>query len=305
MSYAAGMSTAFDWNLLRSFLAVMREGSLGKAALVLGASQPSLGRHIKQLEAQLGVELFERHARRFVPTPFAQQVLASAAHMEGGASQLTQLIAARRADATRTVRISSSRMTGLQLLPPLLAAPALQQAGVNIELHTDDRVSNLIAREADIAVRLVKSTQQSLIVRRVGSVRFGMYAARNYLAQRPEPRKLEDLAGHTIVGFDRSQLMIRGARRMGLALGRGAFAFRSDDRAVHWAAIRAGIGIGVLPTYLQGRDPLLVRVLPDQSLRPSGLWLVALREVLTRPHVKRVFDTLRDGLSETLRAAPE
>jgi len=166
-------------------------------------------------------------------------------------------------------------------------------------------VSNLIAREADIAVRLVKTTQQSLIVRRVGSVRFGMYAARSYLAQRPELHNLEDLAGHTIVGFDRSQLMIRGARRMGLALARGAFAFRSDDRAIHWAAIRAGIGIGVLPTYLEARDPLLVRVLPDRSLRPSGLWLVALRDVLTRPHVKRVFDALRDGLSEILRAAPE
>lgn len=106
------------------------------------------------------------------------------------------------------------------------------------------------------------------------------------------------------VGFDRSQLMVRGARRMGLALARGAFAFRSDDRTVHWAAIRAGLGIGVLPTYLHARDPLRVRVLPDRSLTPAAVWLVALQEALTRPHVKQVFDTLRDGLIEVLRAAP-
>ena len=297
------MADSFEWNLLPSFLAVMRAGSLGKAAVQLNASQPSLGRHVRQLEAQLGLELFERHAQRFVPTPFAQQLLVAAERMESGAREVLHMAQARRAALTRTVRITASRVSGLHLLPPLIAALA-ERGCPNIVLQTDDHVANLLAHEADIAVRMVKPTQQSLIARRLGSVRFGMYAARSYLKRHPEPRTLADLASHTVVGFDRSPLMIRNARRMGLALERSSFAFRSDDRAVHWAAVRAGAGIGVLATYLQTQDPTLVRVMPEQVIHPSGLWLVAMREVLARPHVKQVFDALRDGITQILKDAP-
>jgi len=151
---------------------------------------------------------------------------------------------------------------------------------------------------------LFKPTQQSLIARRVGNVRFGLYAARSYLDRHAQPRSLADLARHTVVGFEHSQQIMRGARRMGLALERSAFAFRSDDRAMHWAAMRAGIGIGVRATYLEAQDPMLVRILPDQPLTPSGVWLVGVREVLQRQHVKCVFDGLRDGVQEVLGNAP-
>jgi len=132
-----------------------------------------------------------------------------------------------------------------------------------------------------------------------------MYAARSYLKKRPAPQRASELEAHTLVGFDQSVLIMRGARRLGIARARKDYGFRSDDRVVHWAAVRAGIGIGVLPTYLAAREPNLVRILPEQRFPPGGVWLVAQREVLERPHVRQLFDALSVSIKQTLAAAPE
>jgi len=299
------MTPDFAWDLMRSFLAVLREGTLGKAAEVLGSSQPSVGRHVKQLEAQLGAELFERRAQRMVPTAFARQLGTSAQGMLDGAEAARRLLAARTAEATRTVRISASRMTATHLVTPLLAPLLARPDAPEIELSADDTLSNLAEHDADLAVRHVRPTQESLVVRRVGSIHFGIYGARSYLRQRPAPLQPEDLAAHVVVGFDRSLLMMRGARRIGLALERGRFRFRSDDRVVHWAAVRAGVGLGLLPTYLGRREEGLVRVLPDHRLTPSPVWLAARRDVLARAAVAQVYERLRDGLIDVLAAAAD
>jgi len=297
------MSRDFQWDLMRSFLAVLREGSLGKAARSVGASQPSVGRHIKQLEQQLGADLFERRARRFVATPFALRLASAAEGMQTGAADVARLLAERHAEETRSVRISASRMAATHMLPAPLAILAQREHAPSIELIADDQLANLAEREADIAVRLVRPTQASLIARRVGSVHFGIYGARSYFKRRPPPVRVAELAAHAVIGFDRSQLMIRGAQKLGLVMERSAFLFRSDDRVVHWAATCAGLGIGVLPTYLGERESALLRVLPEYRLSAGGVWLVARRDVLARAAVKLVFDGLRDQLVPLLAGA--
>jgi DNA-binding transcriptional LysR family regulator len=243
--------------------------------------------------------LFERRGQRFVATPLAHELARAASAMESGATAVLRVLAERRAEQTRSVRISASRMTATHLLPSAIAELMARGERVNVELSAEDQLSNLAEREADLAIRHVKPAQQSLIARRLGQIRFGFYAARPYLRRYAEPRAMSDLAAHNLVGLDRSQLMMRGAKRLGLALERSAFAFRSDDRVVHWAAVRAGVGIGVLPTYLGDREEL-VRVLPDEKLTPSAAWLVARRDVLERTEVRRSFDLLRERLSALL-----
>lgn len=297
------MTPTFAWDLMRSFLAVLREGTLGKAAESLGTSQPSVGRHVKQLEEQVGAELFERRARCMVPTAFARQLAASALGMEEAAQAVGRLLAARTAEATRTVRISASRMTATHLLPSVLATLTSAPEGPQIELSADDTLSNLAEHAADLAVRHVRPTQESLVARRVGHIHFGLYAARTYLRQRSAPERPEDLTRHVVVGFDRSPLMVRGARRIGLSLESSGFRLRSDDRVVHWAAVRAGVGLGLLPTYLGEREEGLLRVLREHRLAPSPVFLVARRDVLARAAVKQVYDALRDGIAAILAAA--
>ena len=110
----------FDWNLVRSFLAALDQGSLLGASRVLRTSQPTVGRHVVELESQLGVVLFERTGRGLVPTATALQLAESAREMEAGALQLAQNVTGAQTQTAGTVRITASVPVAVKLLPTLL-----------------------------------------------------------------------------------------------------------------------------------------------------------------------------------------
>lgn len=295
------MSGDFDWSLMHSFLAVMEHGSLGRAARALHSTQPTLGRRVRQLEEQLGVPLFERRGQAVVPAPLARQLAEAGQGMQEAAAAMRQLLAAHTAHAAGTLRLSASRMVSCHLLPPILARMQAQPGAPAVELVATDEISNLVQREADIAVRLLRPEQQTVVARRLGTIRFGLYGSPAYLARRGVPQRPADLSGHALIGFDSDAVMVRGMHRMGLKMERSAFSFRSDDRIVHWAAIRAGAGLGVLPTYLARDDALLQRVLPELPITPAPVWLAVHRDLRRSAHIKQAYDYLRDALVAALQ----
>jgi DNA-binding transcriptional LysR family regulator len=290
----------FDWNLMRSFLAVMERRTLAGAARVLGNSQPTVGRHIRQLEAQLGVALFEPSGAGMTPTPAAQRVAEVGHGMLESAAAVSRHLHERKQRAQSSVRISASRMVSCHLLPPVLASLQQQAASPTIELLATDELSDLLQREADIAVRLVRPAQATVVARRVGVIRFGVFASAAYLRRRGVPGNAAELSQHALIGFDRDEGMMRSMRRMGLHASRAQFSFRCDDRVVHWAAVRAGSGLGVLPTYLARRDASLKRVLPELPITPSQVWLAVHRDVRSHRHIRLVYDFLRVELARAL-----
>ena len=178
-------TTPFDWSLIRSFLAALDQGSLLGAARQLKTSQPTLGRHIAELESQWGVVLFERTGRGLVPTATALQLAESARAMEAGALQLSHTLTGAQSQSTGTVRITASVPVAVQLLPPILAQMRLALPDIQVELVSSNQVSNLLRREADIAVRMVRPDQGTLVAKKIGSVGVGAYAHRSYLAAQP------------------------------------------------------------------------------------------------------------------------
>jgi DNA-binding transcriptional LysR family regulator len=167
---------AFDWRLVRSFLAVLDAGSLMGAARTLQARQPTLSRHVAELESQLGAPLFERTGRGVLPTAMALAIADAARQMEAGARSLSQALAGRREVRTGTVKITTSMVAATYLLPPLLTRLHIEEPGIQLELVASNQISNLLRREADIAVRMVRPTQGSLVARKLGSVGIGAYA---------------------------------------------------------------------------------------------------------------------------------
>lgn len=158
-------SPTFDWSLVRAFLAALDHGSLLGAARVLKTSQPTVGRHIAELESQWGVVLFERTGRGLVPTVSALQLAESARSMEAGALQLARTLSGSQGQTRGTVRITASMPVAVQLLPPVLARMRLALPEVQVEVVSSNQVSNLLRREADIAVRMVRPAQATLIAR--------------------------------------------------------------------------------------------------------------------------------------------
>ena len=298
---SAASPVGFDWTLVRSFLAALEHGSLLAGARALGLSQPTLGRHIAELEAQLGVVLFERTGRGLLPTEAALGMADSARAMEAGALQLARRVSGAQSALQGTVRISASQPVACVLLPPVLARMRQALPEVQVELVSSDAVANLLRREADIALRMVAPRQASLIARRIGKVAVGAYAHRDYLRRRGTPRTPADLLNHDLVGEDRADAMLKGFAAAGSPVRREQFVLRTDDRIAYWGAVRAGMGIGFLSDILAKADPDLVPVLPGLRIPPMPLWLVVHREIRTNQRVRAVFEYLGSHSGQWLR----
>jgi DNA-binding transcriptional LysR family regulator len=291
----------FDWALVRSFLAALDQGSLLGAARILRSSQPTVGRHIAELESQLGVVLFERTGRGLVPTTTALQLLDAARSMETGANQLARTLSGVQTQTTGTVRITASVPVAVTLMPPLLSRMRQTLPDIQVELVSSNQVSNLLRREADIAVRMMRPEQGSLVAKKMGNVPLGAYAHKQYLARKGVLRKPTDLLQHDLIGSDTDTSILQGFAAMGYPVGREIFSFRSDDFIVQWQAVRAGLGIGFVANYLARSDPDVLPVLQGALKVPDlPMWLAVHREVRTNKRIRAVYDFLASELPQML-----
>ncbi len=294
-SKLSGLTTP-DWDLVRAFLAVVEAGSLTRAATLLNTSQPTLSRQIAALEAQTGAALFERTTRGLSLTEAGEALVEPARRMQAAAQALSLAVAGRAQTLAGTVRLTASEMMSAYVLPPVLAQLRAAHPEIEIELVASNRIDNLLAREADIAIRMVRPEQGSLVTRHVADYPLGFYAHASYLAGRP-PVTPNTLAAHDWVGLDQSPQLIEGFRAAGFAIDRHFFAFRCDNQIVGWEAVRAGLGIGITMQRVAARDPNLVRLLPEFAVPPLPVWLTAHRELRATPRMRIVLDALAAALA--------
>ena len=294
------MNSLFDWSLVRSFLAVLEKGSLLAASRHLQLSQPTIGRHVAELESQLGLVLFDRNGRGLLPTEAAYHLAESARTMQSGADQLARNVMGADLGASGTVRITASQPVSCYVLPPLLAQMRLSLPDVQVELVASNEVSNLLRREADIAVRMVQPQQASIIARRVGKVTLRACAHQDYLRRRGVPRQPNDLLAHDLIGGDRNDDTLKGFAAQGLVVGREQFAFRADDLIVVWQAVRAGLGVGFVSEHLIRSDPAVIPVLPKLKIEPLPVWLAVHKEIRTSKRIRAVYDFLADAIPGAL-----
>lgn len=289
------------WELYRSFLAVMREGSLSGAARALGMTQPSLGRHMRELESTLGAVLFVRSPQGLTPTELARELVPHAEAMASASAALRRAASAGRDEISGAVRISASVVIGAEVLPPILTAFRERHPGIVIELVLSNQTTDVLRRDADIAIRMVQPAQEALVARHIGRVMLGLFAHRRYLDTQGRPGTLAELAGHALIGFDTESPYIRRMRPEGLPYARENFALRTDDDLAALAALRAGFGIGVAQVNLARRDLHLERLLPDELEVPLDIWVVMHEDLRQSLRVRRLFDYLGEALAEYVR----
>lgn len=290
------MPEPVSWDLYRSFLAVIRQGSLSGAAREIGATQPTLGRHVETLEAALGLSLFTRSQGGLQPTPAALALVAQAQAMEAAAASLRRGADGARAEEGGTVRISASEIMGAEVLPAILARVQESHPALRLELSLSNRTDDLLRRDADIAVRMVRPTQDALIAQRLGEVRLGLHAHERYIARHGAPATLAELARFHVIGFDRDDHSARAILKTGIPISRDDFSFRSDSDLAQLAALRAGAGIGMCQLGLAARDPQLRPVLPEAATFRLEVWLAMHEDQRASRPVRTVFDGLAAGL---------
>lgn len=291
------MDDPLDWSLLRSFLAVAEEGSLTAAARRLGTSQPTLGRHIRALEARMGAALFRRDVRGLVPTETGAALIGPARAMRDAAAAAALAAAGRAPTLTGTVRLTASVAMAVFHLPPILAQLRQAEPGIAIELVASDSTANLLYREADIAIRMFRPTQLDLVTRHLGDMTLSIFAARSYAARRGLPAHPAELLEHDLIGYDRSPLIEEGFRAAGYPVTREAFCLRTDDNIAYWEMVRAGCGIG-FGQRIRGRaDPGLIEIDLGLTLPRLPVWLTAHDAMRGARRIRRVWDHLAAGLA--------
>lgn len=290
------MNAEPDWDLYRSFLAVLDERSLSGAARRLGLTQPTIARHLDALEQAIGTQLFLRSQRGLAPTETALELGPYARAMATTSAALLRTASGRAREVRGTVRISASEVVGAEHLPPLLADLRARHPGLVIELALSNAVENVLERAADIAVRMVEPAQEALLARHLPSIRVGLFAHRRYLARKGTPARLDALAEYDLIGFDRETPAIRAAVQRFPVLARSAFALRTDSDLAQLAAIRAGFGIGICQAAIARREPDLVPVLPDAFALDLPVWIVMHEDLKASRRHRVVFDALVEGL---------
>ncbi|HEY3496713.1 MAG TPA: LysR family transcriptional regulator [Polyangiaceae bacterium] len=293
----AGALSTLDWSLVRTFLAVAELGSLSAAARALGTSQPTAGRQIRALEAELGVELFRRRDRGLSLTEIGETLLPSARAIERAVRDLELAATGKEESLDGTVRVTSSVVTATHHLPPIIARLRSAEPLISIELDPNDDSSNLHFREADIAVRMYRPKQLDLVTRLLGELRLGVFAAKSYAKRRGLPKKPEDLLAHDIVGMDRGTALLEGFRAAGYPVDREWFKVRCDPPAAHWELVRAGCGIGFGQLSVGLVDPMLVEVPLALDLPSLPVYLTAHEAVRRKPRVEKVWNHLERGLA--------
>ncbi len=285
-----------DWTLLKVFACVAQAGSLSGAARVLGSSQPTVGRQIHALEESLGVELFFRQPRGLAITQAGRTLLPHAIKMAEAAAEMRLAAAGADPGLSGTVRITASVAISHYVLPAVLAELRETAPRLHIDLVPSDRTENLLFREADIALRMYRPKQLDMITRHLGDIPIGIFAARSYLARKGHPTDMADLKHHDLIGYDRSDLLLRGMRALGVEASRDSFVLRTDNQSVYWEMVRAGCGIGFGQVSLVREMDDLVRLLPEVQTPGLPVWLTAPEVLRHTPRVECVWRALERAM---------
>ena len=286
-----------DWDDLRNVLAVARAGGLSGAARALGVNHSTVFRRLQALEARLDTRLFERGRRGYAPTAAGDDIVAVAERLESDIVALTRRLAGQDRRLTGTLRLTAPDDIAEVLLLEPLARFRGAYPGLRLELVVDNRALNLTRREADLAVRATRTPPETLIGRRVGPVASAIYAAPELakdLPVSPDPSAL------TWVAWDEGLGPAALANWQRRTVPAEAVAYRANSLLNLAAAVRAGIGVGVLPCFLGDRD--LVWVAPPDPALETELWLLSHPDLRRNARVRALSDFLFAALRGRARA---
>lgn len=293
------------WDHFRSFLAVIETASLSGAARSLGTTQPTIGRHIDALEAALGLPLFVRSRHGLNPTTSALALVPHAKDMASASAALIRKASGEGEEARGIVRLTVSEIIGTEVLPPIIRQLREIHPAIDLELVLTNSTENLLRREADIAIRMMRPAQEALVARKIGDVPIRLYAHETYIKNRGIPEALDDLPDHTLIGPDSNISILEAVERAGLKNARANIRLASDSDLTQLALLRAGCGIGGMQMQLAAREPKIVPVLHDAFEIPMEMWLVMHEGLRTSQRVRLTFDHLVEHLNAFVHFSDE
>lgn len=282
-----------DWNQMRALLATVETGSLSAAAKRLGLTQPTLGRQVAALEERLGLAIFERVGRSLVLTEAGQGLVADLKTMGAAAERVSLSAAAQSQSIEGVVRITAADIYAGHVLPPLLERLRREAPAINVQVLAVGAISDLLRREADIAIRHVRPDQDGLIARRCKDTVARIYGTPDLIARLGHPRSGADLARADFVGaMEGNEDFIAEMRRRGVPLDADNFRLTTQSGMTGWEWVRRGLCLGAMVEAVARETPEVKVVVPSIEPIAVPVWLVTHRELHTSRRIRLVFDML-------------
>jgi DNA-binding transcriptional LysR family regulator len=274
-----------SWDDLRVFLAVVRRGSHKAAARSLGVNPTTVGRRLAALEAELGQRLLERSPERLSPTAAGRTLLARAERVEAEMQALSRELSGADTSLAGRLRVTATDGLAHYLLVPALGQLQREHPGLSLDLRIDARLSDLSRHEADVALRLLRPREPSLVARPVGRLHFGLYASPTYLERRGMPRSVAALAAHDWVGFDAGGARLPQLTWLRRAVPGARYVLRVNTTTAQALACAEGLGVALLPTFTAEREPRLRPLLPRLEGPSRDLFVVYHADLRANPRV--------------------
>jgi DNA-binding transcriptional LysR family regulator len=287
-----------DWNDLRYFLAVAETGSTRGAGQMLRVSQTTAARRIAALEEELGLSLFERRQTGYVLTPVGEALIARARGVGEAAADFADLAASQSREVSGTVRFTTGDIYAVTVLVPILGRLRDALPGIRIEVDTSGEVLDLAAGAADIALRTSKGPPEGagLVGRRITDDPWTVYCSRSYAEAHGVPHSRAELLTHSFVGGGGNRVWPAYRDWLQHNNLEGRVSMHHSSATGMLSAVRAGLGLAVLPMFVAASDPDLIRCLPPRSDKDHGLWLLTHERLRHTPRVRAVIDFLATEL---------
>lgn len=291
-----------EWDDLRFVLAVSRAGSASGAAQALGVNQTTVVRRVTRLETVMGAEILERRQRGHGLTSVGERVAGVAQRLEQEVAALENTIGSERRMLADCVRLTTSEALANVLVAPFLRKLHQRHPRITVELVLGDRKFDVAGGEADLAVRGGSRPRGTgIVARRLPDVAWAVYCGTSYAQDRGIPDTLAALDGHNVVGPEGAMTTFPGAVWLKRVASRAKISARSNSLTNLAQAVKAGLGVAVLPCILADSDPAFIRCMPPIPELDAELWLIVRESVKREPHVRAVADLLFEYV-ETLRA---
>jgi len=283
-----------DWDDLRIFLAVHRARSHAGAARSLRTASTTIGRRLAGIEAAVGARLFTRTPEGLAPSAAAQRLLPHAERVESEVMEAERALSGADARPTGSVLLTTGDGFAALVIAPALPAFLAAHPGLTLEIRAEARALDLTRGEADVAVRLFRPRERSLVARRLGLERYALFAAPSYLARRGTPRHARDLARHDLILYDRNFDRMRTQAWLRQTAPGARVAVRTSTTTTMHAACAAGAGVALLTASTVRGDPAFAPVLPSLHPPPNEIWAVTHPDLRSTARVAAVLRWLEE-----------
>ena len=279
------------WDDYRFFMNVAHVGTLSGAARLMNITQPTVSRRLALLERRVG-PLFDREAMCLTLTPLGQELLPFVKVIDEQCQAIDRCVRRTRSGGSATVRVATTLGLATHWLTPKAAALSLQTEEVTISIQVGIGFSDLLHRQADIALRMGSPADDRLVGRRVGRVACGLYAASSYLERRGEPDSTEELASFEVIESDGEISDLVQVRELRKYTASAPVSFRADNVTIQLEALERGLGLATIPCFMAEPSRSLRRVLREEFEVSVDLWLLVNPALKDHPPVRRVIDYL-------------